>query len=68
MLVEFRMLSSFLFELVGIRGSRQSYFDNVAFTKVELTDIINHISTVADSYCRVSETTRSKISVSDFDS
>jgi len=37
--------SSFLFELVSIRDSRQLYFDNVAFTKAELTDIINHICT-----------------------
>jgi len=37
--------SSFLFELVSIRDSRQSYFDNVAFTKAGLTDIINHICT-----------------------
>jgi len=35
--------SSFLYELVSIRDSRQSYFDNVAFTKAELTNIINHI-------------------------
>jgi len=34
--------SSFLYELVSIRDSRQSYVGNVAFTKVELTDIINH--------------------------
>jgi len=35
--------SSFLYELVSIRDSRQSYSANVAFTKAELTDIINHI-------------------------
>jgi len=34
--------SSFLYELISIRDSRQSYFGNVAFTKAELTDIINH--------------------------
>jgi len=36
-------VSSFLYELISIRDSRQSYFGNVAFTKEELTDIINHI-------------------------
>jgi len=35
--------SCFLYKLVSIRDSRQSYFGNVAFTKAELTDIINHI-------------------------
>jgi len=35
--------SSFLFELISTRGSRQSYFGNVAVTKAALTDIINHI-------------------------
>ena len=35
--------SSFLSELISIRDSRQSFFDNVAFTKSELADIINHI-------------------------
>jgi len=37
--------SSFLFELVGIRDSRL-YFGIVAFTKAELTHIINHICIV----------------------
>jgi len=36
-------VSSSLFELVSFRDSRQSYFVNVAFTKAELSDIINHI-------------------------
>jgi len=35
--------SSLLYELISIRDSRQSYFGNVAVTKAELTDIINHI-------------------------
>jgi hypothetical protein len=35
--------SSFLHEFVSIRDSRQSLFRYVAFTKAELTDIINHI-------------------------
>ena len=35
--------SSFLSELVSIRDSGQSSFGSVAFTKAELTDIINHI-------------------------
>ena len=35
--------SSFLFELVSIRDSRQSFFGSVAFTKAELAAIINHI-------------------------
>ena len=35
--------SSFLYELVSIRDSRQSFFGSVAFTKAELADIINHI-------------------------
>jgi len=35
--------SSFLFELFSTRDSRQSYFGNVAVTKAELMDIINHI-------------------------
>jgi len=35
--------SSFLYELISIRDSRQSHFGNVAFTKAELTDIINRI-------------------------
>ena len=35
--------SSFLSELVSIRNSRRSFFGNVAFTKAELADIINHI-------------------------
>jgi len=35
--------SRFPYELVSIRDSRQSYFVNVAFTKAELTDIINYI-------------------------
>jgi len=36
-------VSSFLYELISIRDSRQSYFGNVAVTKAEMTDIINHI-------------------------
>jgi len=35
--------SSFLSELISTRDSRQSYFGNVAVTKAELTNIINHI-------------------------
>jgi len=35
--------SSFLYELISIRDSRQSYFGNVTVTKAELTVIINHI-------------------------
>ena len=34
---------SFLFELVSIRDSRQSFFGSVASTKAELADIINLI-------------------------
>jgi len=34
---------SFLYELIRIRDSRQLNFVNVAFTKAELTDVINHI-------------------------
>jgi len=33
--------SSFLYELISSRDSRQSYFGNVAVTKAELTDIIS---------------------------
>jgi len=36
-------VSSFLYELISTRDCRQSYFGNVAVTKSELTDIINHI-------------------------
>jgi len=35
--------SSFLSELISTSDSKQSYFGNVAVTKAELTDIINHI-------------------------
>jgi len=35
--------SSFMYELISIRDSRQSYFGNIAVTKAELTDIIYHI-------------------------
>jgi len=35
--------SSFLFELISTRDSRQSYFGNVTVTRAQLTDIINHI-------------------------
>jgi hypothetical protein len=38
-------LSSFLYELLSIRDSRQSCFGNIAFTIAELNDIINHICT-----------------------
>jgi len=38
--------SSFLFELVIIRDSRQSCFGNVAFTKAELANITNHICSI----------------------
>ena len=34
--------SSFLSELVSTRDSRQSFFGNVASTKAEMADIINH--------------------------
>jgi len=35
--------SCFLSELISTRDSRQSYFGNVAVTRAQLTDIINHI-------------------------
>jgi hypothetical protein len=37
--------ASFLSELVSIRDSRQSLFDNVASTPADLADIINHMCT-----------------------
>jgi len=35
--------SCLLYELISTRDSRQLSFGNVAVTKAELTDIINHI-------------------------